>query len=292
MKRKVLSVFLVLTLILVTLVSCSQPPVATPTETPTATETPEPTPELTPAPTETPKPTPMPTPLPDSDGDGFNDWFEENVAGYDSSIPNNRYIILYLGMLRFEEELPLVGYTIRQAEFFEKEGVPAENITLLLQKEATGPNLQRAIEEIATKADKDDIVFISLHAHSGKGNLGGIPYTSIDDWIDEIEARVVIIHIIACESETALPVLEEGPCPRIVLIWYGEFMSALGMIPEYNIEADTKYGNGDGYVSLKEISSWMENDWKWQSPLALQTGKGIPKMLDSSNVASQIYLTD
>lgn len=267
-------------------------------------------PPTSPVPTSVPTPTPPPpTPPPptppslssmppefflDSDGDGFNDWFEANIAKTDPFIPNNRYIVLFLGEPKEPAEFPLRDNKIKEAEFFKQEGVPSENIFLLLYEDSTGPNLRKTIEKIAEKSTDNDIVFISLHAHSTPGGVKEIPYASINDWLNKVKAKVVIVHIIACGSESALPVLKDGPYPRIVFIWYGEFFSALGIGPvgKYSVEVDTKYGNSDGYVSLKEISSWHENDWKFVSPMALETGVGIPTMLDSSNISSKIYLTD
>ena len=33
--------------------------------------------------------------LPDSDGDGMSDWFEENIAKTNSTVPNDRYAIIF-----------------------------------------------------------------------------------------------------------------------------------------------------------------------------------------------------
>jgi len=290
-------------LILLTQASCWQSPTATekeeeeeaPVEVAIAeseppTETPSEPPEK---PLEEPgEPLLSPDLSLDTDGDGFSDWFEENIAHYNPNIPNDRYVILLSN-----NEDSLAEYTRRTANFLiEKGRIPAENIILLLQEEATNPNLQKAIGEIAAKADKNDIVLISLGAHGNKDFICcydiATPYASIDGWIDKIEAKVVIVRIIACESESALPALKDSPCPRILFIWYGEFMAAIGVMPKYNIEADTEYGNGDGYVSLKELSNWHENDWKFYSAMAEKSGKGIPTMLDESNIAPEIYLTD
>ena len=66
---KKLIVFLIVFLFLASFVSaCAKPSSETPTQ-------------------ETPAPTSDPSFYLDSDGDGMNDWFEENVAGYDSTIP-------------------------------------------------------------------------------------------------------------------------------------------------------------------------------------------------------------
>jgi len=224
----------------------------------------------------------------DTDGDGFSDGFEKQMDGYDLSIPNDRYVLLFLQgeneTSTGGNETLLANAQINYGKFFEEEGVPPKNITLLIQEEATLSNLHKAIENIADKADRNDIVLISLCSHGMENAIfaseGTIFYSSLDEWIDEIEAKVVIVRIIACESESALPVMEEGPCPRITLIWYGEFFSIIGVRPEYSAKVDADEGDNNGYISIQEISNWYNDP----------NSKVV--MSDISNVAHKTYLTD
>lgn len=258
--------------------------------------------------------------LSDSDGDGFSDWFEENIAYYDPNIPNNRYVILYRAWKKTDNLGSVVNEEVNW--WLTNTKIPAENIIILNKENATSYNLQTAIEKVAVKANENDIFFISLHGHGGKerittyyyqgedpnwpSNPGVIYYTEIDHWLDKINAKVVIIQIMACECEKALPVLKEGSCPRIIFVYSaGEFIGALGKNSDCAL-VDTKYGNEDGYVSIKEIANWIDNDPKlgpdWGE---ISTGKipyeegrsfieaeGYSRMSDTSNIASQIYLTD
>jgi len=255
----------------------------------------------------------------DSDGDGFNDWFETNIAGYNPSVPNDRYIILFS---RFDEDPGTYEYSIdKPYQFFTERGkILPENIIRLYSEEATGPNLKNAIGQVAKKSDQDDIVFLKIDTHgytiasfsSGDKNISSWDYmdksyTMIDEWLDKIKAKAVIVTIMACGCERALPLLKDGSCPRIVFAHSGgEFIGGLGEDPEYAITADTKYGNGDGYVSVGEISNWIDNDPKWgpdggiyetmeeryEKGRSHLEANGYSKMSDTSNIAYQIYLTD
>ncbi len=237
----------------------------------------------------------------DSDGDGFSDWFEENIAHYDPTIPNDRYVIFYYRML---EDPGLVPYVIDEpTKFFIEEGkVPPENIIGLAQEGANAVTLENAINRAAEKSDKNDLVFLRILAHgSYEGFDGGVQYTVLDEWLDKIEAKAVIVVIMACGCELALPRLKDGPCPRIIFVHSaGEFIGALGADDEYFTAADTKYGDGNGYIAVGEIGNWIDNDPMWGSDWGElhENGRGhfeaygYSKMSDTSNVAYEIYFTD
>ena len=298
---KKLIVFLVVFLFLASFVSACAPSSEIPTQ-------------------ETPASTSDPSFYLDSDGDGMNDWFEENVAGYDSTIPSNRYVILFS---RFDEDPGIYAYNIDEPyQFFTERGkIPSENIIRLYSEEATGPNLKNAIELVAKESDQNDIVFLSIDTHgytissfsSGDENISSWTYmdksyTMIDEWLDKINAKVVVVKIMACGCERALPLMKDGPCPRIVFVQSaGEFGGMLGENPEYAFAADTKYGDNNGYVSIKEIADVLDYDPFWGGDWGrlYQTydelyakgrsfveAEGYSKMSDASNIASKIYLTD
>ena len=130
----------------------------------------------------------------------------------------------------------------------------------------------------------------------------------LDEWLDEIHAKAVIVTILACGCEIAPSILLNGePCPRIVFVNSArEFIGGLGEDPECFTTADTKYGNGNGYVSVGEIANWLDNDPMWGPDWGeIATGKilyedgrsfieteGYSHMSDTSNVALETYLTD
>ncbi|MBA7605641.1 hypothetical protein ES703_12775 [subsurface metagenome] len=230
----------------------------------------------------------------DSDGDGFNDWFETNIA-YDPNVPNDRFIILY-GPAGDKTDDP--GY-----QFFNGKGeVPPENIIRLYGEEANAANLESAIDEIASKSDENDIVFLYMVGHGGGGAIEqDVEYTMLDEWLDKVNAMAIVVTIMACGCEEALPILKDGSCPRIVFVHSaGEFIRGLGDDDGYFTTADTKYGNGEGYVSVGEIGNWIDNDPKWgpdwgelhEEGRSHLEAEGYSKMSDTSNVASEIYLTD
>ena len=251
----------------------------------------------------------------DSDGDGFNDWFETNIAGYDPNVPNNRYVISYVRFADPAKSLDAVlnveDTLIPTYQFFTEKGkVPPENIIGLYEEEASDESFRDAIYQVAEKSNENDIVFISIQCHGHfLGNLLGSARgdNTLDEWLDKINAKVVVITIMACGCEHALPRLKDGSCPRIVFIYSArEFIGGLGEDPDYAIAADTKYGNGDGYVSVGEIGNWIDNDPMWGPDWGIyetmeeryEKGRshleanGYSKMSDTSNVADQIYLTD
>ena len=101
--------------------------------------------------------------------------------------------------------------------------------------------------------------------------------------------------------------MADGHCPRIVFInSAGEFIGGLGADSEYFTTADTKYGDGNGYVSVGEIANWIDNDPFWGPDRGVYTtyealyekgrsfleAEGYSHMSDTSGIASKIYLTD
>ncbi len=269
-----------------------------------------------PPPTEPEESLPSPDLSLDTDGDGFSDWFEINIANYDPLIPNDRYVIIFDWL----DTNPSGGRIPQsQADFFTQKGkIPSENIILLITEEdATRSGLKNAIEEVAQKADENDIVLVRINSHGYTIQELATPasqtkwasseeaYATIDEWLDEIRAKVVIVTISACEADQALPATEKGPYPRIVYINATRaFFDALGVVPDFFTMADIRppeifsppdieFGDGNGYVSLKEVETFL----KYCPMPPLSSGQpdinnGRILFSDPSNLASQIYLTD
>ena len=133
----------------------------------------------------------------DSDGDGFSDQFEEDIAGYALNVSNDRYFIYCEYLPETERENNIV-FSLTWHLLVEGNGVPSQNIIRLAGENATRSNFQSAIEEIAAKADENDTAYISLLGHGGCDSIvcccdGGLLYSRIDELLDEIQAKVVII---------------------------------------------------------------------------------------------------
>jgi len=276
------------------------PPVVVETPAPVSTPTPELTPTLTPPltekPTSPPEPTialliPEPTPLPDSDGDGMNDWFEENIIHSSPEIPNERYLTWiwafeikphYMGFnctngvceeyIDVNKEayiapfapIRTIGshwsehrYILRENKF------KPENIIQLIGKEATAENFEEAIREITRKATKNDLVYVQLNGHGVKGQFCFYDqrqsYEDIDEILDSIESKVVVVAIMACHAAESIDPLIEGPCPRVVIAPTDMLLySGLGgglwkkVLAEKIDEMDL---DKNGYLSIKE--AWL-----------------------------------
>ena len=262
--------------------------------------------------------------LSDSDGDGFSDKFEEQMELYDPNVPNDRYFIYceYLPEIEKESNIEF-SLTWR---VLEENGVPSQNIIRLTGEKATRSNLQKVIEEITTKADDNDIVFVRLLGHGGYDSIaccydGNIPYSEIDKWLDKIRAKVVISQISGCKSECAAEILKDGPCPRIVLT------GGFSMEGFYNKETADKYpwlptyadygydnpapaldyydiffgfadkmGNRDGYVSLGEFIKVLKIDvearWHQEEWNKITDYPWWDVARDESGIADRIYLIE
>ena len=272
-----------------------------------------------------PKPDIPPEILVDTDRDGFSDWFEENIAGYDPAVPNNRYF-LYCEYLPEIEKESDIAFNLTWRVLVEENGVPSQNIIRLTGEKATRSNLQKAIEEIAVKADDNDIALIGLLGHGGYDSItccydGNILYSEIDEWLDEIRAKVVIVQVNACKSECAAETLKDGPCPRIVLaggfsmegFYNEEVANKYQWLPTYNdygydnpdpaldyndifFGFADKMGNRDGYVSLGEFIKVLKMDvearWRQEEWNKITDYPWWDVARDESGIADRIYLVE
>jgi len=206
---------------------------------------------------------PAPKPLLDFDEDGLSDWFEENIAGYNPNVPNNRYIIFYYQVLDLPYETSHQSVMEREAQFFsEKGGVPPANIIELYQENATASTLKNAIDEVAKKSTENDIVFLRIEAHGGPSGIsGGVSYKELDEWLNQIKAKVILVTIESCYGQCALPILENGDYPRIICATVGsDIAGSIGRDLRFFPVVDVIYGDGNGYVSLEEIKGFFEEE--------------------------------
>jgi len=107
------------------------------------------------------------------------------------------------------------------------------------------------VNELKSKTTPNDVVLILL---SGHGSLEGfqfadgvVRYSRINETLNGLKYKVMIIHSNACNASIAQPRYMSGK-NRIFTNPGFEFPS---MFPEYMKEADL-YGNKDGYCSLRE----------------------------------------
>ena len=279
-------------------------------------------------PSETPAPPAEPSVepnLPDTDSDGFSDWFEMNITGYDPNVSNDRYF-LYCEYLPETEKESNIEFDLTWRILVEENEVPAQNIIRLTGEKATRSNLQNAIEQIAKKADENDIVFVRFLGHGGCNGIvcccdSTIGYSLLDEWLDEIRAKVVIVDVIACKCECAASILKEGSCPRIVLTggfsigfynketadkypWMPTYADYGWNNPDPALDyydiffgfADKITGNGDGYVSIGEFIKLLKEDVKnrWKTEEWKNT-TGYPwwdVARDEYGVADKTYLIE
>jgi len=148
---------------------------------------------------------------------------------------------------------------------------------------ATVGNFQNAINTIANVATSNDLVYIHIGAHGdasgiwfndGAGNPYGsyVTYTVIDDWLDTINCWRLVITIDACHSGGAIDGDttdtddlddSDNPCPRIIYTacsdgelsdgdFHLAFCDACGLSQSAYTEADSTYGDGNGFVSVRE----------------------------------------
>lgn len=298
---KVVTVFIgIIALVLITsLLSCSrsnQPGAIAPVVTQTPTTTPTPT--STPAPTATLSPTS--TPIIDSDKDGFNDWFETNIAKTDPNTPNDRYVIVFHYIADDGEGVNFDDATQEESDFLTKKGkIPAENIVgLSNETTATKENLEKAIDQVAAKSDANDLVLLQISCHGyqiariadSTSMIEG--FELINQWLNKITAKAIIITVAACGADEFDYPLKEGSCPRIVYTWIDTsmFAYALGWTPAYSEAADSRAidSNANGYSSMTEISDWLLERYCRRDP----AWRELISLSDTSNIASQTYFTD
>ncbi len=262
----------------------------------------------------------------DSDNDGFSNKFEEQMELYDLDVPNDRYLLFCEYLPETEKELN-IRFDLAYRILTEENGVLAQNITRLTGEKATRSNLQNAIEQIAEKADENDVVYMEFIGHGSCSAVAccsdnGISYSVLDEWLDEIEAKVVIVEISACKSECAASILEEGSCPRVVLtggfsmegFYNKETADKYPQLPTYadygydNPDlaldyydmffgfADKMTGNGDGYVSIGEFVDLLKEDVENRSKTEeWKNTTGYPwwdTARDEYGIADEIYLIE
>lgn len=259
-----------------------------------------------------------PDKLKDTDADGYNNWFEENVANTDPEVPNDRYVLL-LDASDYHPDDPNYADRLRpEYTYFTKiQKVSPDNIEVLRGIDATYENLQNWINETAKKADKNDIVFLDTR-HHGCITEDGEQYPhfthdpayysvrSINKALDSIDAKAIVISMGHCGSwhpKSMDSWLEGDNTPRVVMTGG---LGDHGFGDHYYPDGGDVDGNG--YISVKEM---FEQAYKHliehEAPQAKEKASGysaayfeapveaMKKNLenyDPDGVASELYLGD
>ncbi len=248
----------------------------------------------------------------DADNDGMSNWFERNIAGLDPLTPNDRYVMLSTeGYGAGNIALQNIHKYVTESHISNKTiinlkgdwGYPIQEIP---KKYSYIDNLtftvfEHGANQIAENSDEHDLVYVMLHGSGLPGDFyfqpygEGTPYEEIDNLLDKINAKAMIVTIDACHSGSAIPHLKDGPCPRIVMTQCRVNQSAgNARLAEYFFEGlDNEIADKDGnnYVSVKEafeyakrkiMSEWFikDNDYK----------PSEPQISDPDNIASKLYL--
>lgn len=111
----------------------------------------------------------------DSDGDGFNDWFEENIAHLDPLIPNDRYAVI----VGTNAAHPISFWTQKTREqyidfknFLVKElGFKPDNVFLLIDENATYSNFKSILDCLINTSDENDLIYIMMYGHGDENGF-------------------------------------------------------------------------------------------------------------------------
>ena len=255
----------------------------------------------------------------DSDGDGMSDWFEKNIAKLDPNVPNDRYVLISMYGYRVDDTTsvgPAYSELIEIYDFLINQyRIPSDNIIKISKAEY--PDFKDAVNQIAKKADENDLVYVLMSSHGGHGTFSfhdkSVQYKEIDNLLDKINAKAMVVTIDSCHSGSAIPFLKDGHCPRVVMTVCRDdqvggnadmamyFFESLGT-PFYSLYGKNCYkdqafwGNknadkdGNGFISVKEgfdyakekMSEWIveDNDYEPREP----------HISDPDNIASELYL--
>ena len=298
--------------------------------------------------------------LNDYDQDGLSNAFEVNVGKTDPSVPNDCYVLIFdsFGVDRWAK----ISLNWTHDFFTGIAEIPPENIIELFCLEATDEKLERALEQFSEEIDENDIFILSITAHGEKerdeatdrpGFLAyregvtepiedglderiakgvSFPYWHLDEYLDRISARGMIVMISACGSQDPqiFDALREER--RVVMTQdtahWAELLEALGyeITPEVSFRyvfledpgfwrelrprdewVKKRYGsmtevfhaideNGNGYISVGEALAWVHSLNIGAFELAKEeepkTSSTNPCTLENPSFAFESYLSD
>jgi len=245
---------------------------------------------------------------------------------------NSRYAILleifsYPSGQAFLETSPKL---LAIHDFLIEQKIPQENILVLSYTNATYENFQKAVNKIATEADEDDLVFISLDSMgNGQGAFGFyqkndtceygcelmVPYSELSKLLDKIKAKIVE-EIIGCSSYQAIePMKGEN---RVVITttfsrFDNEFKKTLGIQSNWFDYYENRYPDvyalntaliqldkdGNGHTSINEAFQYaktlttemVKEDVKAGDILEEEVPNFLKIDISNTELASELYLT-
>lgn len=209
------------------------------------------------------------------DGDNFDN-VDDQELGMPWDVYNPRLVLL----VETTDDPTMIEKINSMYSFLtEEQKIPEGNVKKLVYTDATKENIEKAISEISQKADKNSLFFCGISSHGGEGyivlNDGNgdfkhgpvMSYTNLDKLVDKVISPTVI-SVSACDKETALEPLKDGPAPRVVMTMPADWIFATSkkypnidiesMPTQYDYVAPEDYDtNRDGFVSFRESYETM-----------------------------------
>lgn len=257
----------------------------------------------------------------DTDGDGFTDGFEVKVAKLDPKTKNDRYVLISSRNYKTDSDRAAVQVP-DMYDFLTKEGkIPKENIIYLQKPSYT--QFKNAVDEIARKADSNDIVFIELHGETIAkvdqfGRISDQRYmfsdknvlpSQVGSLLDNIHAKSTVVCVELCEGGYYLDAMKDpgrivitgsdstqvSPNAQVGLFLTeamgndvcssckGKYYSSLNENPDRD---------GNGYVSVKEAYDMVKK--KMANIKMTENGLRSNNALfsDPSGIAGSTYLIE
>jgi len=192
---------------------------------------------------------------PDLDDDGFTNEFEVNFSFTDPFICNDRYIIL-----AYSKDLSsyLKANINAVKEFLASRSYYKMNIYELCDENVTYQDFRKAIDDISSKSDENDMLFFFFVGHGERNRIffsdRDVDYEGIGRELARVKSKVQICIIDACYSGSAIEHLESEN--RIIITsCRGDEKSYEGMFFHsfFSVMQNRSYDkNGDGYCSVLE----------------------------------------
>lgn len=195
-----------------------------PTPLPEVISTPEPVASPLPEPTPQPTPAPVTSPLPEPPPPTQEAATEVPTAAPENQTPGNTYAVI-IGIGNFQDtRIPSLRYTVNDAQGMydvlidpRYNGVPKDNVKLLLDGDATTQNIKRAIGTwLRQQAAENDtiIIYYASHGASEKGESYWVTYNAdiddlyatalnnneVADMLSRVESKRVITLLDSCYS--------------------------------------------------------------------------------------------
>lgn len=229
----------------------------------------------------------------DWDGDGMNNYFEQNIAHLPYSVHNGRYALL-VGTQRGGG-----GMNIMESFLINEQKFLPQDIINLSYENATVENFVKACSDLSHNANENDVIFVCFSGqgaadyfgfNDGKGNNQSseavMNYTDIDSYLDSIEPMKMLITVAAGYSHSAIKPLEKGPSPRVVVDIEPGWLNSVSR-NYFSIDSpfppDVWDIDQNGYVSVDEVIKTAT--CQTSAPSAVNAA-------DIDNMAPYFYLGD